>query len=226
MWFGDLVTMRWWDDLWLNEAFASWMSYHAIDTLRPQYRVWDEVQSGADAALEADALASSHPIYNPVATPRAVMENFDVITYQKGGAVLRMVHDFLGDEAFRAGLRSYMAEFAEGNADGADLWRHLQQASQQPVSKMMETWILQAGHPLIEVSAARRERRDTACRLSQRRFYSAANAPASDQLWQVPMQVRYEDDAGVHTARYLLTERSASFAHSSQRRATLALRQR
>ncbi len=211
MWFGDLVTMRWWDDLWLNEAFASWMSYHAIDTLRPQYRVWDEVQSGADAALEADALASSHPIYNPVATPRAVMENFDVITYQKGGAVLRMVHDFLGDEAFRAGLRSYMAEFAEGNATGADLWRHLQQASQQPVSKMMETWILQAGHPLIEVSATDANG-ETRVQVSQRRFYSAANAPASDQLWQVPMQVRYEDDAGVHTARYLLTERSASFA--------------
>src|SRR6185437_16837769 len=103
----------------------------------------DEVQSGADAALEVDALTSSHPIYNPVATPRAVMENFDLITYQKGGAVLRMVHDFLGDEAFRAGLRTYMAEFAEGNATGADLWRHLQQASQQPVSTMMETWILQ-----------------------------------------------------------------------------------
>jgi puromycin-sensitive aminopeptidase len=210
MWFGDLVTMRWWDDLWLNEAFASWMSYHAIDTLRPQYRVWDEVQSGADAALEADALASSHPIYNPVATPRAVMENFDVITYQKGGAVLRMVHDFLGDEAFRAGLRSYMAEFAEGNATGADLWRHLQQASHQPVSQMMETWILQAGHPLIEVSATDMGG-ETRVQVSQRRFYSAANAPASDQLWQVPMQVRYEDDMGAHTARYLLTERSASF---------------
>src|SRR6185312_11326354 len=146
----------------------------------------------------------------PVATPRAVMENFDVITYQKGGAVLRMVHDFLGDEAFRAGLRSYMAEFAEGNATGADLWRHLQQASQQPVSTMMETWILQAGHPLIEVSVTNTNG-ETRVQVSQRRFYSAANAPASDQLWQVPMQVRYEDDAGVHTARYLLTERSASF---------------
>ncbi|HZC06181.1 MAG TPA: M1 family metallopeptidase [Ktedonobacterales bacterium] len=213
MWFGDLVTMRWWDDLWLNEAFASWMAYHAIDTLRPQYRVWDEVQGGADAALAVDSLTSSHPIYNPVATPRAVMENFDTITYEKGGAVLRMVHDFLGDEAFRAGLRAYMQEFAEGNATGADLWRHLQQASNQPVSEMMESWILQAGHPLIDVSLGETGANgETQIQVSQRRFYSAANAPASDQLWQVPMQVRYEDAAGVHTARYLLTERSASFS--------------
>jgi puromycin-sensitive aminopeptidase len=212
MWFGDLVTMRWWDDLWLNEAFASWMSYHAVNTLRPEYHVWDEVQAGADAALAADSLASSHPIYNPVATPRGVLENFDVITYQKGGAVLRMVHDFLGAEAFRAGLRSYMAEFAEGNATGADLWRHLQQASSQPVSAMMESWILQAGHPLIDVALGSGGANGEAeIQVSQRRFYSAANAPISDQQWQVPLQIRYEDDAGVHTVRHLLTERSASF---------------
>ena len=212
MWFGDLVTMRWWDDLWLNEAFATWMSSHAINALRPEYHVWDEMQGGTDAALAADALASSHPIYNPVATPRAVMENFDVITYQKGAAVLRMVHDFLGEEAFRAGLRAYMAEFAEGNAAGADLWRHLQQASDQPVSAMMETWILQAGHPLIDVSLEPDGASgQTRIRVSQRRFYSSANAPASDQLWQVPLQIRYEDGAGVHTARYLLTGRDASF---------------
>jgi len=212
MWFGDLVTMRWWDDLWLNEAFASWMAYHAVDTLRPQYRVWDEVQSGADQAREADSLVSSHPIYNRVDTPKAVMENFDVITYQKGGAVLRMVHDFLGDELFRAGLRAYMAEFAESNATGADLWRHLEKASNQPVSKMMESWILQAGHPLIDVGLAGSGANGaTLISVSQRRFYSSVGAPISDQLWQVPMQVRYEDDAGVHTARYLLTERSATF---------------
>ncbi|HEU5346295.1 MAG TPA: M1 family metallopeptidase [Ktedonobacterales bacterium] len=213
MWFGDLVTMRWWDDLWLNEAFASWMSYHAIDSLRPQYRVWDEVQAGADQAREADSLVSSHPIYHPVDTPKAVLENFDVITYQKGGAVLRMVHDFLGDALFRAGLRGYMAEFAEGNATGADLWRHLERASNQPVSAMMESWIMQAGHPLIDIALAGSDANgQTQLAISQRRFYSAANAPSSDQLWQVPMQVRYVDDAGVHTARYLLTERSATFS--------------
>jgi puromycin-sensitive aminopeptidase len=207
MWFGDLVTMRWWDDLWLNEAFASWMANHAIDSIRPEYRVWDETQFQVDQALALDSLTSSHPIYNPVTTPASVLENFDVITYQKGSAVLRMVHDFLGDEAFRAGLRGYMAEFAEGNATGADLWHHLQQASRQPVSAMMESWILQAGHPLVDVALGEVANGEARIRLSQRRYYSAADAPASDQLWSVPVQARYEDDAGAHTARYLLDAR-------------------
>jgi puromycin-sensitive aminopeptidase len=209
MWFGDLVTMKWWDDLWLNEAFASWMAFHAVDTLSPQYHVWDEVQLGFDRALDTDALTGTHPIYNVVETPRSILENFDEITYQKGGAVLRMVHDFLGDDAFRAGLRTYMAEFAENNATGADLWRHLQQASRLPVGQMMENWVLQPGHPLIEVGLSG-SGAETRLHLSQRRFFSSPQPPASDQLWQVPLVIRYEDSAGVHASRFLLSERSAS----------------
>ncbi len=209
MWFGDLVTMKWWDDLWLNEAFASWMAYHAVDVLSSHYRVWDEVQRGFDQALESDALLGTHPIYNPVEAPHDT-ENFDIITYEKGAAVLRMVHDFLGDEAFRAGLRTYMAEFAEGNASGADLWRHLQQASHQPVGRMMESWVLQPGHPLIEV-ALEGAGEQTALRLSQRRFISGGRMDTSEQMWQAPVTVRYEDDSGVREARMLLSERSQSF---------------
>ncbi|HEV7127185.1 MAG TPA: M1 family metallopeptidase [Ktedonobacterales bacterium] len=209
MWFGDLVTMTWWDDLWLNEAFASWMASHALDALSPHYHIWDETQGGLDRALATDALASTHAIYNPVETPRAIEENFDAITYEKGGAVLRMVHDFLGDEAFRAGLRTYMREFAEGNAAGADLWRHLQQASHQPVAQMMESWILQAGHPLLQI-ALEESGTTTHLRLSQRRFFAGLRAPANDQVWQVPLVIRYEDSAGQHETRYLLAERSAS----------------
>jgi puromycin-sensitive aminopeptidase len=209
MWFGDLVTMRWWDDLWLNEAFASWMAYHAVEALSPHYHVWDEVQGGFDAALAIDALASSHAIYHPVETPRGIQENIDVITYQKGGAVLRMIHDFLGDETFRAGLRTYMAEFAEANATGPDLWRHLQQAAHMPVGQVMESWILQAGHPLIAVGMEGADA-ETRLNLRQRRFYSSAQPPASGQLWQVPLVIRYEDDGGVHAHRALLTESSAS----------------
>jgi puromycin-sensitive aminopeptidase len=209
MWFGDLVTMKWWDDLWLNEAFASWMSYHAVDALSPDYRVWDEVQGGVDGALDTDALSGTHPIYNPVETPSAISENFDNITYQKGGAVLRMVHDFLGDDAFRSGLRAYMREFAEGNAAGADLWNHLQRASDQPVGRMMESWIMQPGHPLISV-ALEGDGAQTRLRVGQRRFFSAARAEPSDQLWQVPLAIRYEDGAGIHEVRHLLSEREAS----------------
>ncbi len=209
MWFGDLVTMKWWDDLWLNEAFASWMSYHAVDALSPDYRVWDEVQGGFDRALETDGLAGTHPIYNPVETPSAISENFDDITYQKGGAVLRMVHDFLGDDAFRAGLRTYMREFAEGNAAGADLWNHLQRAADQPVGRMMESWVMQPGHPLISVTLEGAGAQ-THLRVEQRRFFSAAHAAPSDQLWQVPLAIRYEDGAGIHEVRHLLAERAAS----------------
>jgi puromycin-sensitive aminopeptidase len=210
MWFGDLVTMQWWDDLWLNEAFASWISYHAVDALAPHYHIWDEVQAGVDGALQTDALASTHAIYNPVETPRGILENIDIITYQKGGAVLRMVHDFLGDEAFRAGLRTYMAEFAEGNAIGPDLWRHLQQASDLPVGQMMQSWVLQPGHPLVEVGIEG-SGSDIRLLLRQHRFFSSAQPPASDQLWQVPLVIRYEDAAGLHTARCLLSARSMSF---------------
>jgi puromycin-sensitive aminopeptidase len=209
MWFGDLVTMRWWDDLWLNESFANWMAYHAVDALTPQYRIWDEVQRSFDRALESDSLAGTHPIYSPVETPRD-MENFDIITYEKGAAVLRMVHDFLGDEAFRAGLRTYMREFAESNATGADLWRHLQQASHQPVGAMMESWVLQPGHPLVAV-ALEGDGATTSLRVSQRRFISGGRSDTGEQLWQVPLIVRYADAAGVHEARYLLSERSMTF---------------
>jgi puromycin-sensitive aminopeptidase len=209
MWFGDLVTMKWWDDLWLNEAFASWMAYHAVETLTPQYRIWDEVQRGFDQALETDALLGTHSIYNPVESPHDT-ENFDIITYEKGAAVLRMVHDFLGDEPFRAGLRTYMAEFAEGNASGADLWRHLQQASHQPVGQMMESWVRQAGHPLLEV-ALEDSGQSTALRLGQRRFISGGRTSDGEQAWQVPVTVRYEDDTGTREARMLLGERSQSF---------------
>ncbi|HEY7780735.1 MAG TPA: M1 family metallopeptidase [Ktedonobacterales bacterium] len=209
MWFGNLVTMQWWDDLWLNEAFASWMAYHAVDALAPQYRVWDEIQVGTDRALDTDALMGTHAIYNPVDSPQAIEASFDLITYQKGAAVLRMIHDFLGDDAFRTGLRTYMREFAEGNAAGADLWRHLDQASHLPVATVMESWITQPGHPLVAVGL-QGSGADTHLTVSQHRFFSGSHASASDQLWEVPLVVRYEDAAGTHEIRHLLTERAAS----------------
>lgn len=208
MWFGDLVTMRWWDDLWLNEAFASWLSYYAVDRLTPQYAIWDAVQQAKDHVLEVDALISTHPIYKRVETPSDALEMFDEITYQKGCAVLRMLHSFLGEEAFKQGLQGYLREFAEGNAAGNDLWRNLQQVAHAPVTQIMESWILQGGHPIIgiEVEGAGG---DTRLRLSQQRYFGSPEASRAEnaQLWSVPMVVRYEDGAGVHEARYLLAER-------------------
>ena len=211
MWFGDLVTMRWWDDLWLNEAFASWMAYHVVDVLSPEYNIWDEAQSLKNQALITDSLANTHSIYNPVETTAGITENFDEITYDKGCAVLRMLNSYLGDTAFRDGLRTYMREFAESNAAGADLWRHLQTASNEPVAQITESWILQGGHPLVKVTIEWAGGHAT-LRLSQSRFYSSPGAgQGNTQLWSVPVFVRYEDDAGVHETRYLLSEREATF---------------
>jgi puromycin-sensitive aminopeptidase len=214
MWFGNLVTMKWWDDLWLNEAFAEWMAYKVTDSLAPEYEVWNDFQGGKNAALVADAQLSTHPIYSPVETPAQAAELFDVITYQKGSSVMRMLENYLGHEPFRNGLRTYMKEFSEGNAVGADLWRHLQAASDQPVTSIMQSWITQDGYPVISMSLD-----GTDLKLGQSRFFSSPEAErrtdgsgqsAEDPIWQVPLVIKYEDGAGEHETRYLLTEREAT----------------
>jgi puromycin-sensitive aminopeptidase len=212
MWFGNLVTMRWWDDIWLNEAFASWMAYRVVDALSPEYNIWDDFSVSAERILETDALANTHAIFKPADTPEGIMENFDQITYTKGCAVLRMLEHFLGQDTFRAGLRTYMREFAEGNATGGDLWRHLQSASREPVTEIMESWVLQPGHPIVRVELER-EGGATRLRLSQRRFFSGAGAGADNtQLWGVPLVIRYRDDAGLHETHHLLSTREATLA--------------
>lgn len=205
MWFGDLVTMKWWDDLWLNESFAEWISYKAVDALSPDYNVWSDSLGGMAAAMSDDALESTHPIHNRVETPSQATELFDNITYQKGCAVMRMLENFLGEEDFRAGLRSYIEEFAESNASKEDLWRHLANASGLPVTDIMNSWINQGGFPAISVSLE-----GNTLHLSQRRYYSSPNAKRQEQLWFVPIILRYEDLAGVHEQRVLLDKAGAS----------------
>ena len=207
MWFGNLVTMQWWDDIWLNEAFAEWMAYHVVHTLNPDYEMWEEFQLDKEGALTLDGLATTHSIYSPVETAAQASELFDSITYVKGCAVLRMLAEFLGD-AFRAGLRTYIAEFAERNARGADLWRNLQQASHQPVTEIMERWIRQPGHPVVHVTL---ETDSAATRLHcrQERFLAGPGAAPPGELWPVPLEIRYADTTGTHTLRTLLTEAEA-----------------
>lgn len=206
MWFGNLVTMQWWDDLWLNEAFAEWMSYRVISELSPEYHIWDDTQAGKSYALTVDALENTHPIYSPVETPAQAQELFDAITYLKGCAVMRMLENFLGPETFRNGLRTYMQEFTEGNARGADLWRHLQSASQQPVTQIMESWILQGGHPCVTISLENANGQAQLL-LSQRRFFSNPKTQKGNvQLWQVPLVIRFADDEGTHVLRHVLND--------------------
>lgn len=210
MWFGNLVTMRWWDDLWLNEAFAEWVSIKAVDELAPDYMMWDDFLRSKRAALTTDALENTHPIYSPVETPADALEMFDHITYLKGCSVLRMLENFLGDTAFRAGIRSYMREFGERNAVGADLWRNLEQATNEPVAAIMESWITQGGYPLVTV-AIEGDGAATMLRVSQARFFASPDVPADDtSRWQVPLVIRYADAAGTHKQQFLLREREAA----------------
>ena len=206
MWFGNLVTMQWWDDLWLNEAFAEWICYRVISEISPEYRIWDDFEAPRNYTLGADALESTHPIYSPVETPAQAQELFDAITYFKGCAVLRMLESFLGPESFRDGLRTYMQEFANRNARSADLWRHLHAASHQPVVEIMESWILQSGHPCVSVTLEPINGHQQ-LHLSQKRFFTNPKAPTDNhQCWHIPLIIRYADDTGTHIIRHVLAE--------------------
>jgi puromycin-sensitive aminopeptidase len=200
-WFGNLVTMKWWDDLWLNEAFATWMAYEIVDDWRPEWRMWLDFDKGKAAALALDALVSTHPIRSEVRTVAEATEAFDLITYEKGGAVLRMIEGWLGAEPFREGIRLYMRRHAKGNAVADDLWGALGEASSLPVVELANAWIRQPGHPLVRVA-----REGRTLKLSQRRFFSdpAAAGGEDGARWPIPLVVRWGDAGGSHETRALL----------------------
>src|SRR5262249_18377185 len=152
MWYGDLVTMAWWDDLWLNEAFATWMAYRVVDAWKPEWRMWQGFEHDRAGALGLDALASTHPIYARGRSAAQAPEKFDLITYEKGAAVVRMIEHYLGANAFRDGVRRYMERHREDNAVAADLWRALGEASGTDVARVAQAWIAQPGFPLVTLS--------------------------------------------------------------------------
>ncbi len=204
MWFGNLVTMRWWDDLWLNEAFAEWMAHRATAAVDPSYEVWADFIEDKSRVLFDDALRSTHPIWTPVQTPEEAIEMFDSITYQKGCAVMRQLEHFLGEAPFRDGLRAYMKKFEYSNAQGADLWQALEVASGQPVSALMHSWVAQPGYPVVDLSLGETQAGGGApLGLKQQRFYSEPGVAPSEQLWSIPLVVRYEDDTGLRTHRFI-----------------------
>ncbi|RKH47042.1 M1 family metallopeptidase [Corallococcus sicarius] len=199
-WFGNWVTMVWWDDLWLNEAFATWMAFKIVDQWRPEWRMWLDFDAHRASALALDALKSTHPIHGEVRNAGEAGESFDAITYEKGGAVLRMIEGFLGEGPFREGIRLYMRKHARANAVKDDLWNALGEAAKQPVSELATAWIGQSGFPLVSVKVTGRD-----VALTQRRFYSEPGVK-SPETWPVPMVLRYEDGTGVHEQRVLFRE--------------------
>ena len=194
MWFGDLVTMEWWDDLWLNESFASWMGDKAVDALYPEWAMWTQfVSHDTNRALSLDGLRNSHPIEARVKNPAEIREMFDAISYSKGGSVLRMLEHFLGPAVFRRGLRRYLTEHQYGNARTEDLWKALEQTSGKPVTPVMDSWVKQMGYPLLQAEV-KRGRGEVAVSLRQGRFLydnPPGQPAAGDELWQVPLSVSH-----------------------------------
>jgi puromycin-sensitive aminopeptidase len=209
MWYGDLVTMAWWNDLWLNEAFATWMAFHVVDTWKPEWKMWHDFQHHRAAALAQDALAHTHPIYTEVRRPSEATENFDLITYEKGASVVRMLERFLGAEAFRAGVRAYVREHQEGNAVAADLWGALAEASERDVEPVVRAWIEEPGFPLLEVRRVQ-ERGRPALAFRQERFRAGVRgrADAAGARWPIPWVGRLgKPGRGTRLERRLLERR-------------------
>ena len=182
-WFGNLVTMNWWNDLWLNESFANMMEYVAIDALHPEWRMWEDFATNeVTAALRRDSLDGVQSVQADVNHPDEISTLFDpAIVYAKGGRLLVMVRKLIGEEAFRAGLKSYFEKFAYKNTVGNDLWQELESASGQPIVNLMNAWISQPGLPVVSVSNSH-----DAAILSQERFFIGEHQP-SGALWPIPL---------------------------------------
>ena len=182
-WFGNLVTMQWWNDLWLNESFANMMEYVAIDALQPDWHMWEDFATNeVTAALRRDSLDGVQSVQADVNHPDEISTLFDpAIVYAKGGRLLVMVRKLIGEEAFRTGLKSYFEKFAYKNTVGNDLWQELESASGQPIVNLMNAWISQPGLPVVSVSSSH-----DAATLSQERFFIGEHQP-SDALWPIPL---------------------------------------
>jgi len=183
-WFGNLVTMKWWNDLWLNESFATFMATKIVNKFYPEWDLWDQFLG--DAMLEAmslDALKNSHPINVDVKHPAQIREIFDAISYDKGGNVLRMLENYVGMENFRKGLKYYLTQHKYSNAEGQDLWKSIGKVARKPVDTMMKTWIDQVGYPVVDV-----KRNNSKVSLTQRRFLSDGSI-SSKNKWAIPIHI-------------------------------------
>ena len=208
MWFGDLVTMAWWNDLWLNESFASWMGDKATDNLFPDWEVWTQfVSSDTNRALSLDGLRNSHPIEQEVSNPAQIGELFDAISYSKGGSILRMLESFLGEETFRQGLNKYLTTHQYANAERTDLWNALADVSGEPVAEIMDSWVLQTGYPMLDIGVERSDGNINLHMMQQRFVYDAIleDSAADETLWKVPIGV-YTADGGDSASRLMDTK--------------------
>ncbi len=186
-WFGDLVTMAWWDDLWLNEGFASWMENKATDHFHPEWKVWLQTKGGEQRAMRLDARSGTHPVITPIKDVFAAADAFDGITYSKGHAVIHMLETYVGEDVFRRGVRNYIAHHAYGNTVTDDLWREIDAVSPKKITGIAHDFTLQAGVPLISIA----RNRYGGVTLSQSRF-GADEASKTPRIWRTPVIVNWD----------------------------------
>ena len=194
-WFGNLVTMEWWTHLWLNEGFATYIEFVAVDALFPEYDIWNQFVVGTVAtgghglgsAFQLDALSNTHPIEIEVRDPNEIGEIFDAVSYDKGAAVIRMLAEYLGEKDFQKGLQQYLKKHSYKNASTIHLWEAFEKVSKKPVKKMMSIWTGKAGYPIIHAEIIKNK-----LVLSQKRFYSSSTSTkkSTDKtIWPIPVSV-------------------------------------
>ncbi|HWY21794.1 MAG TPA: M1 family metallopeptidase [Candidatus Acidoferrum sp.] len=210
MWFGDLVTMKWWDDVWLNEGFATWAASKPLLGWKPEWNFDLDDVSQNSGTRGTDSLANTRPIHQAAETPAQIQELFDGIAYGKAAAVLNMLEAYLGPETFRAGVREYVKQHSYGNATADDFWTTLAKVSKRPVDQIMPTWVKQAGVPIVNVKA-QCSGNSTTVKLSQHRYYfdRAKFQAGNDQLWQIPVCLKGSN--GNSAKCELLTKKEETF---------------
>src|ERR1700757_2060898 len=212
MWFGDLVTMKWWDDVWLNEGFATWMSSKPVKAWKPEWNANLDDVSNTGGTLNVDALDNTRPIHQEANTPAQIQELFDGIAYGKAAAVLRMLEAYLGEETFRAGVNAYIQKHQYANATAEDFWDAQAKTSKKPVDKIMPTWVKQPGVPMVNVKA-QCSGKSTNVSVSQKRYYFDRTKfeAGNDQLWEIPLCLKGSATENSAAKCELLTKRAETF---------------
>ena len=212
MWFGDVVTMQWWDDIWLNEGFATWITNKPLQAWKPEWDLRVEEAANTSNSLTVDAMESTRPIRNKADTPAEINQMFDGIAYGKTAAVLRMLEAYVGEDTFRDGIRAYIKRYQYANAKAEDFWSTMTAVTKQPIDRMMPSFVTQAGAPLVRASA-RCEGDATLLTLAQQRMFARREPflAGTPQLWTIPVTVRNLDDPASAPHKFLLTKKEETF---------------
>ncbi len=210
-WFGNLVTMQWWDDLWLNESFATWLACKIVDRWRPEWNSWAEFQQEKEIPLSIDALSNTRPIRASASSAAQIEEMFDPLSYEKGAACLRMIEQFLGENEFREGIRRYIKKYQFRNATQDDFWNELEASSGQPVTAMAKDWFTQPGFPLVTAGSISGD--PARLTLNQNRYRAMGPSEgAPEGLWNIPLALKFSRGGEIRSHRLILKQASAVMA--------------